>query len=90
MIKQVKRNNLESSDWLPSIRKEKSSEAEQGTVRLSEACSLKRPGSSSMLGSFAYSSLKRTPSRSNNSVQKHDSIQKHNSVQKQSSVQKQN
>jgi len=36
MIKQVKRNNLESSDWLPSTRNEKSSVAEQGAIRLSE------------------------------------------------------
>jgi len=36
MIKQVKRNNLESSNWPPSTRNEKSSVAEQGVVRLSE------------------------------------------------------
>jgi len=36
MIKQVKRNNLEGSDWSLSTRNEKSSEAEHGAVRLSE------------------------------------------------------
>jgi len=36
MIKQVKRNILESSDWLPSTQNKKSSVAEQGVVRLSE------------------------------------------------------
>jgi len=36
MIKKVRRNNLESSDWPPSTRNEKSSMAEQGAVRLSE------------------------------------------------------
>jgi len=36
MIKQVKRSNLESSDWYPSARSEKSKVAEQGATRLSE------------------------------------------------------
>jgi len=36
MIKQVKRNNLESPDWPPSTQNEKSSVVEQGDVRLSE------------------------------------------------------
>jgi len=36
MIKQVKGNNLESSDWPPSTRNEKSSVAKQGAARLSE------------------------------------------------------
>jgi len=35
MIKQVKRNSLESSDRSPSTRNEKSSVAEQGVIRLS-------------------------------------------------------
>jgi len=36
MIKQVKRNNIESSDLSPSARSEKSKVAEQGVARLSE------------------------------------------------------
>jgi len=40
MIKQVKRNNLESSDWPPSTRNEISSVAEQGVVRLSDKVSV--------------------------------------------------
>jgi len=36
MIKQIKRNNLESSDWPPSTRNKKSCVGEQGAVRLSE------------------------------------------------------
>jgi len=36
MIKQAKRNNLESSDWPPSTRNEKSKVAEQGAACLSE------------------------------------------------------
>jgi len=35
MIKRVKRNNLESSDWSPSARNEKSKVAEHGAARLS-------------------------------------------------------
>jgi len=36
MIKQVKRNHLESLDWPQSTRNKKSSVAEQGAARLSE------------------------------------------------------
>jgi len=36
MIKQGKRNILESSNWSPSVRNEKSKVAEQGAARLSE------------------------------------------------------
>jgi len=36
VIKQVKRNILESPDWSPSVRNEKRIIVEQGAARLSE------------------------------------------------------
>jgi len=36
VIKQVKRNILESPDWSPSVRNEKRIIAEQGIARLTE------------------------------------------------------
>jgi len=36
VIKQVKRNILENSDWSPSVRNKKRIIAEQGAARLSE------------------------------------------------------
>jgi len=49
LIKQFKRNNLESSDWPPSTRNEKSIVAEQGVVQ-AKSGSLKRPGLRSIMG----------------------------------------